>query len=154
MRTLDDVQHDVRTIVESENFLPEISTYLRTIVNVLKDAKETEMKVQDRNKTYVDQRRRPQPDFDIGTEVLVSTHVLSNMSKGVTSKFVPKRDGPYVITRKIGSSTYKVSSPDNLNIPLGTYHASALTLYRGTNSADPPAPVHPIRKRGRPKKFQ
>lgn len=152
MRTLDDVQHDVRSIVESENFIPEISTYLKTIVNILKDAKETEIKIQDKNKTYVDQRRRPQPDFDIGTKVLVNCHVLSKASKGITSKFVPKRDGPYVITRKIGSSTFEVSSPENLNTPLGTYHASALTIYKGNNSADSPAPVNPLRKRGRPKK--
>lgn len=154
MRTLDDVQHDVKTIVESENFIPEITSYLKTIIKVLKDARETEMKIQDKNKVYVDQHRRSQPNFDIGVEVLVDTHTLSNASKGISSKFVPKRDGPYIITRKVGSSAYEVSSPSNLNIPLGTYHASALTLYNGTSTNIMPAPVHPIRKRGRPKKYQ
>lgn len=152
MRTLDDVQHDVRSIVESENFIPEISTYLQTIVNFLKNAKEREMKTQDKNKVYADQGRRPQPDFIIGTKVFVNSHVLSNASKGITSKFIPKRDGPYVITRKIGSTSFEVSSPDNINIPLGIYHASALTPYRGTNEDHIPVPVHPMRKRGRPKK--
>lgn len=152
MRTLDDVQHDVRSIIQSENFIPEISTYLQSLVQVLKYAKEMEMKTQDKNKAYVDQHRRLQPDFDIGTYVLVTTHVLSNASKGITSKFMPKRDGPYIITRKIGSSTYEVSSPANPNIPVGTYHASALTIYRGDLSVEVPAPVQPIRKRGRPRK--
>ncbi|XP_075155461.1 uncharacterized protein LOC142228823 [Haematobia irritans] len=151
MRTLDDVKHDVRAIIESENFVPEISTYLRTLVNVLRDAKEAEVKAQDRNKTYVDQNRRSQT-FNIGSQVLVTTHVLSNASKGVTSKFCPKRDGPYVITRKIGSCMYEVASLENPNTPLGTYHTSALTSYRGSNSSDAPAPVIPMRKRGRPKK--
>ena len=154
MRTLDDVQHDVKKIVESENFLQEISTYLKTMVDVLKDAKETEEKSHDKNKTYVDKHRRPQPQIDIGTEVLVRTHILSNAAKGITSKFVPKQDGPYVITKKIGSSTYEVSSPNNLDIPLGTYHASALALYKGSSTKEMPTPVHPIRKRGRPKRAQ
>lgn len=40
MRTLDDGQHDVKSVIESENFIPEISSYLKTVANVLKDAKE------------------------------------------------------------------------------------------------------------------
>ncbi|KNC27299.1 hypothetical protein FF38_06727 [Lucilia cuprina] len=114
---------------------------------VLKDEKETEMKIQDKNKTYVYQQRRPRPNFEVGTEVLVTTHVLSNVSKGITSKFVPKRDGPYIITKQIGSSTYEVSSPDNLTI-----HASTFTLYKGTNVRNNPVPVHPMKRRGRPRK--
>ena len=55
------------------------------------------MKIQDKNKTYVDQQRRPQPNFEIGTEVLVATYVGSNTNKGRTSTFLPKRDGPYII---------------------------------------------------------
>lgn len=152
MRTLDDVQHDVKVIVESENFIPDLSPYLKTIVNILKDAKENEVRIQDKNKFYVDKNRRSQPGFEIASEVLVETHTLSNASKAISSKFVPKRDGPYIITRKVGSTTYEVSSPNNLDIPVGTYHASALTLYRGTNLNEAPAPVHPIRKRGRPRK--
>lgn len=90
--------------------------------------------------------------MEVGTHVLVNTHILSQASKGVTAKFVPKRDGPYVITRKVGSTSYEVASPANLTMPLGTYHASALTVYRGTNDTIQPEPVHPIKKRGRPKK--
>ena len=152
MRTLDDVQHDVRAITQSENFIPNITTYLQGMINVLKDAKESEVKTQDRNKAYVDPHRRPQPHFDIGTKVLVNTHILSNAAKGVSSKFVPKRDGPYIITRKHGSSIYEVASPNDCNVPLGAYHASALTIYRGSEVM--PQPVNPIRKRGRPKRYQ
>lgn len=152
MRTLDDVQHDVKSIVETENVINELSKYLKTMVNFLGNAKELEMKAQDKNKIYMDKRRRPHENFDVGTKVLVNTHVLSNSAKVVTSKFVPKRDGPYVITRKIGSTSFEVSSPENLNIPLGTFHSSALTLYKGANSDQLPTPKYPLRKRGRPKK--
>ncbi|XP_073811717.1 uncharacterized protein [Musca autumnalis] len=152
LRTLDDVQNDLRSIVERENFVPQISTYLRNLSSILKDSKECEQERQDANKNLYDSHRRSQPNFNVGATVMVTTHVLSQASKGVTSKFVPKRDGPYIITKKIGSTSYEVASPENINTPLGTYHASALTLYTDDNSNIIPKPVHPIRKRGRPRK--
>lgn len=155
LRTFDDVQHDIRAITESENFIPQITPYLRNMTENFKNAKEKESMMQDRNKKYVDKGRRPQEDITVGSEVLVKTHVLSNASKGVTSKFVPRRDGPYIVTRKIGASTYEVAAKGEQNVPLGTYHASALTLYKGSNNNDEvPTPVQPIRRRGRPKKKQ
>ena len=57
LRTIDDVENDVKLIVESENFIPEILSYLKKMVVVLKDAKETEKKTQDKNKAYDDQHR-------------------------------------------------------------------------------------------------
>ena len=44
----------------------------------------------------------------------MNTHILSNAAKGVTTKFVPK----------VGSLTYEIASPKDLNIPL-----SFLNLY-------------------------
>ncbi|XP_054746748.1 uncharacterized protein LOC129251374 [Anastrepha obliqua] len=120
MRTLDDVQHDVRAIVESETFIPQISLYLRNITENLKPAKEIEQRLQDKNKTFVDKHRRPQTSDNAHSE---------SSSTGHTAKFVPKRDGPYVIARKIGSTSYEIASRENLNMPLGTYHVSPLTLY-------------------------
>ena len=51
--------------------------------------------------------------------ILVTTHVLSKTGKNVMAKVVPKRDGPYSIVKKIGSSTYQVAANDNLNMPIG-----------------------------------
>ena len=135
-----------------------MTTFYRKLLRIYKtttvpkDAKEIEHRQQDRNKANVDQCRLPQPNFNVGSQVLVTTHVLSKTGKKVMAKFVPKRDGPYTIVKKIGSSTYQVAANDNLNMPIGDYHASALTLYRGTNSDDQPNPRYPIRRRGRPKK--
>lgn len=151
LRTADDVEHDLRTIVESENLFPQITPYLRSLANTLKLAREAEQQMQDRNKKYCDQRRRTQPDLKVCSKVLVTTHVLSNATKGITSKFVPKRDGPYIITNKKGSSSFEIAKGNEPNVPLGTYHVSALTPYRGLQHDDPPIPVNPLRRRGRPK---
>ena len=62
------------------------------MLNVLKDAKETEQHIQDKNKVYVDKHHPLQHNIDVGTEVMVSTQVLSNAAKGVTSEFIVKRD--------------------------------------------------------------
>lgn len=40
LRTIDDVQHDLKAIVQSENFVAEITPYLHTIVDVFKEVKE------------------------------------------------------------------------------------------------------------------
>ena len=86
LRTLDDVKHDVRSIIESESLIPEISPILKTLTWVFKEAKEIEHSMQDRNKLQYDKQRRPQPTLNIGTKVLVTTHALSQASKGTTAK--------------------------------------------------------------------
>lgn len=43
------------------------------------------MKTQDKNKAYVDHYRRSQSYLEIGDKALVTRHILSNTSKGVTS---------------------------------------------------------------------
>lgn len=104
--------------------------------------------MQDRNKIYADLKRNPQPKINIGDRVLVSTHILSNKNKGLSSKFVPRRDGPYLVINKNGSNSFTVATIETPNIPLATYHTSDLTLYDGREEN----PVYPLRLRGRPKR--
>ncbi|XP_036340634.1 uncharacterized protein LOC118750003 [Rhagoletis pomonella] len=150
-RTIDDVQHDLRSIIQSENFVAEITPYLATLTEVFQAARECERKQQDANKRASNLRRRDQEDLEIGSKVLVTTHVLSNATKGVTSKFAPRRDGPYVIIGKQGSTSYVIAHEDNLQHPLGTYHASSLVPYR-SSSDEYEGPINMIRRRGRPRK--
>ena len=154
LRTINDVAHDLKKIVLSENFLPQITPRLLKLAETLEDARETVEKTQDHNKTYVDKKRRPQVSFKPGDLVLVTSHVLSNAAKGVTSKFVPKRDGPYVIITQVGKTMYQIGNKDAPSIPLGTYHVSAITKFtRDVPSKERlPSPVRLLRKRGRPRK--
>ncbi|XP_017473244.1 PREDICTED: uncharacterized protein LOC108364166 [Rhagoletis zephyria] len=150
-RAIDDVQHDLRSIIQSENFVAEITPYLATLTEVFQAARECEQKQQDANKRASNLRRRDQEDLENGSKVLVTTHVLSNTTKGVTSKFAPRRDGPYVIIGRQGCTSYVITHEDNLQHPLGTYHASSLVPYR--NSSDEyEGPINIIRHRGRPRK--
>ncbi|XP_036341690.1 uncharacterized protein LOC118751035 [Rhagoletis pomonella] len=138
LRTIDDIQHDLRAVIHSENFIAEITPYLSTLAEVFASAREFELRQQDANKALTNPRRRNQENLEIGSKVLVTTHVLSNASKGVTSKFIPRRDGPYVIIAKQGTTAYVIAHEDNLQQPLGTYHASLTPYPSATNASEEP----------------
>lgn len=134
----------------SENFIPQVTPALLRLADTLEMARENVEAVQDRNNRNSDPKRRSDPDYKPGDTVWIDTHTLSNASKQRTSKFSPRRDGPYIIHKKLGASTYQVTSPSQPDIILGCYHTSAITPARISNRNI--QPVQPIRQRGRPKK--
>ncbi|KAH9637830.1 hypothetical protein HF086_005488 [Spodoptera exigua] len=153
LRTYDDVKHDLRQIILSENFVPEITPKLTLLADTLKRAKEVQENKEEKRKKWTDDRRRPAPAFQPGDLVLVAAHVLSNAARYHTAKLAPRRDGPYVILRRHGPCSYEVAHPADPKTPLGSYHSSALSLYQGSAS-NPPNPERPLRRRGRPRKQQ
>ena len=153
MRSPDDAQRDLRSIVEAENFVPEITPSLAMLANTLQEARETHEVAQDKRKEAADKQRRPGENYQVGDLVMIQTHILSNAAKGISSKLSPRRDGPYIVTEKAGPTTYKISTNDKENKPLGTFHTSALEPYIG-ESEEAPQPANPIRGRGRPRKVQ
>ncbi|KAF9405862.1 hypothetical protein HW555_013567 [Spodoptera exigua] len=106
---------------------------------------------EERRKKYVDKQRREDWGYNPGELVLATTHTLSNASRGVSNKFTPRRDGPYIIKKRHGPSSYEIADPQKADVVIGVYHSSALTPYVGESSMLP-APVQPLRKRGRPRK--
>lgn len=150
LRTPDDVKHDIREIVEHDNFVNEVTPHLLMMADTLKRAREIQEMKEEQRKEYVDKRRRACPDYLPGDLVLVNTHVLSKSSQGFSSKLAPRRDGPYIILRRHGASSFEIANKGT-NTPVGTYHASALVRYRTENPVVP-EPTLPIRKRGRPRK--
>lgn len=46
--------------------------------------------------------------YEIGEEVLVAKHSLSNKGEGVCAKFNPKFDGPYRVLKRLGPNLYLV----------------------------------------------
>lgn len=151
LRTSDDVQHDLRAIVYSENFVSEITPKLKLLADTLRQANEATIVTQQRNQKYKDQHTRPDPGYTPGQKVLVTTHRQSNAAKKQTAKFAPRRDGPYIVLQKIGTATYEVALPSNPTTPVGIFHTSALSSYTETSN-DEETPMAPIRKRGRPRK--
>ncbi|XP_063361755.1 uncharacterized protein LOC134650752 [Cydia amplana] len=151
MRSPTEVIHDLRAILDKDNFVPQITPYLRSFLNSLSGIRERVEVQQDKAKQYADASRRPSDEFEVGDLVLLKSHLLSNTSKDVTAKFLPRRDGPYVITEKVSPTTYTIASTDQPDISLGRYHTQDLTRYQG-NDGDIPRPVVPKRNRGRPAK--
>jgi hypothetical protein len=68
-------------------------------------------------------------------------------------KLAPRRDGPYIVLHQNGPTSYVLAARDKPAEPLGTYHVSQLTPYLESEDAAP-KPIHPIKKRGRPRKNQ
>ncbi|KAF4525817.1 hypothetical protein B566_EDAN009925 [Ephemera danica] len=58
-------------------------------------------------KEKYDAKRRGE-NFDIGDLVWRDVHCLSDKAKGVAASLMPKRDGPYKITEKIGENVYRL----------------------------------------------
>lgn len=150
LRTAEAVSRDLRAIISSENFIAEVTPHLLRLADTLDDAHRTADQQQDTRKVYADATRRPSPEYCPGDFVWVATHLLSRIKDRFSSKLAPKRDGPYLILREQGAATYEVASMEDPATPIGTYHASALTPFTGR--PEDLVPLHPIRKRGRPRK--
>lgn len=151
LRTADDATHDLREIVQSENFVPEITPKLLQIADTLKRVKEAQEGKEETRKQYVDQYRRSSPVYAPGDLVLTTLHPISKAAQGVSAKFMPRRDGPYIIVQQHGPTSYQIALPATPDTVIGTYHSSMLVPYHG-KTASVPDPVKPLRKRGRPKK--
>lgn len=140
------VMHDVRPIIESTNIIPELIPELLRMNETIHAALEHQAsggRVNEPNSLTL-------PTFKQGDLVLIKTHTLSSASEGRTTKFMPRRDGPYVIQDLAGPNTYRVSDREGQLI--GLHSASDLTKYVARDEEEAlPQPTNPIKRRGRPK---
>ncbi|GFX16743.1 gag-Pol polyprotein [Trichonephila clavipes] len=146
LRTVDDVVQDFKSVVHNDNFVAEITPYLKRFATITEDIRE-------RIETKQDQRKSNMIKITVQSIILLEIKfgllyipsVVQRTRK--LPKFMPKRDGPYLIlTPK--SPTYVIASLANPSEPIATYHTSALTPVKDINTS----PVAPLRKRGRPRK--
>lgn len=142
LKTIFDVTNDFRAVVQNENFIPEITPYLLKMNDVISVARETHEQEQDKRKERVDVKRR-HIVFNVGDKVMVCLHTHSDAAKGFTSKFAPRRDGPYVIKEVKSPTSYLVADVDGRAI--GSYHVSMLSPFTGDDSQEP---VRPVGRRG------
>lgn len=156
LRAPNDNLYDLRQVVDVENFVPRITPYLRKLTQVLQESKEILTHEQDHVKKISD-NRRVSSNFNIGDKVLVKTHVLSSKQKGISSKFAPKRDGPYLVKEVVTPTTYLLTTCDKDRHEIGRYHARDIYLYHEkvteSSTSGIPTPLLPKRKRGRPKRY-
>jgi hypothetical protein len=152
LRFPDDAERDLRAIVQSDTFVPEITPHLMKLAEVFRQAQAHNEQRRDTQKSRVDQQRRPAPDYQPGDPVLVATNPLSNLERGFSAKLAPRRDGPYVIVEKCGPASYEIASFENPEEKLGKHHSSALSPYVGEITPST-QPLLPKRKRGRPRRL-
>ena len=138
-------------MIQNDNFVAEITLYLRKFAKLSTEIKDLVESKQDKRKEFADKRRRNAPRYTPGDKVWVTTHPISSKSKDRSAKFAPRRDGPYVIITQCSPTSYEVANVNSPEVPLGTYHTSALRPYI-ENPRARTEPILPLRKRGRPKK--
>ncbi|CAK1594924.1 unnamed protein product [Parnassius mnemosyne] len=134
----------------SNNVL-QITPYLLKLADSLSEAKENIEHQQDLRKLQADSDRRDSDPLQEGDLVLMKSHVLSNANKGVTSKFIPKQNGPYVISKQVSPTTYILTSQKTGEV-VGKYHVSDRRKYHDRGGKECPESVAPKRRRSRPRK--
>ncbi|GFV12985.1 gag-Pol polyprotein [Trichonephila clavipes] len=127
LRTLDQVNTDLRSVIHNDNFVPEFTPYLKRFEGYMSQIKENIEMSQDRQKTYADKSRRPSPNYKVNDLVWVKLHPLSKASQNRSAKLMPRRDGPYIVLSQRSPTTFVVASCDKPDEPLDIYHTSALT---------------------------
>ncbi|KAH9639662.1 hypothetical protein HF086_017656, partial [Spodoptera exigua] len=95
-----------------------------------------------KRKDYVDRHRRKLPEYQPGDMVLVNLHPISKGSQGISAKFAPRRDGPYIIKEQHGPASFKLASVADPGTSIGLYHASALTPYKRGDEMTAPNPFN------------
>lgn len=148
LRTPDHVRYDVRPIEEVVNLVPELLPSLRRMRETAREVLEFE----DRSFEAVAETR-PQnlPRFKPGDLVLLKTHVRSDKRQGVSRKLAARRDGPYRIIQRLGPNVFELGRTED-NESIGKFSATDMFEFTPRDEEDePPAPVRPVRKRGRPR---
>ncbi|GFW19963.1 retrovirus-related Pol polyprotein from transposon 412 [Trichonephila clavipes] len=145
LRTLDQVNTDLRSVIHNDNFVPECAPYLQHFEGYMSQIKENIEKSQDRQNTYADKSRRPSPNYKVNDLVCVKLHPLSKASQSISAKLMPRRDGPYIVLSQRSPTTFVVASCDKPYELLGVHHASALTPF--LNGTETQSPVVPQEKR-------
>ncbi|GFW71615.1 integrase catalytic domain-containing protein [Trichonephila clavipes] len=149
LRTPSEVVNDIRVVIQNDNFVPEITPYLKNFPKFSTQIRAVIEEQQDSRKFYADKKRKAAPTYQPGEHVFVASHPLSNAAQGRSAKLMPRRDGPYMILTQRSPSSYEIASLDNPGGPLGVYRTSALTPCNN----DKVKPLIPLRKRGRPPKI-
>jgi hypothetical protein len=97
-------------------------------------------RAQNRQKSYADQRRSPDPDYAVGTEVLLSSKHIPLKHPG-SYKLLPRWLGPFRVAKCISSVAYKLELPASMARIHPGFHASLLKPYRSDGTYRPPPPV-------------
>ncbi|GFT26232.1 retrovirus-related Pol polyprotein from transposon 297 [Trichonephila clavipes] len=112
------------------------------------------MRNESRKETGLSERknfdRRRRKYYKPGDKVWVTIHPISRNNR--SRKFIPKKEGPYLILTLRSPVVYEIADPANPHQALGTYHISALKDYQEHETERNTGFVALLKKKGRPKK--
>ncbi|GBO19924.1 hypothetical protein AVEN_100151-1 [Araneus ventricosus] len=129
LRTTDDATHDLRALIDNDNFVTEITPYLKRFARLTAEIKHHVEQKQDKRKTYYDRRRR-QAFYKPGDQVIwVTLHPINKSQNRKSRKFMPRREGPYLVITNRSLITYDIADPAKPDEVLGTCHISTLRAY-------------------------
>ncbi|GFU60449.1 transposon Tf2-11 polyprotein [Trichonephila clavipes] len=97
LRTPSEVVNDILVVIHNDNFVPEITPYLKKFAKFSTQIREVVEQQQDSWKFYADKMRKAAPTYQPGEHAFVASHPLSNAAQGRSAKLMPRTDGPYVI---------------------------------------------------------
>ncbi|GJT72575.1 hypothetical protein Tco_1031861 [Tanacetum coccineum] len=81
---------------------------------------------QDRQKSYVDQKRKPM-EFEVGDRVMLKVSPWKGVVRfGKRGKLNPRYVGPFKVLTKVGKVSYRLELPQELSRVYHTFHVSNL----------------------------
>ncbi|GFX95210.1 pro-Pol polyprotein [Trichonephila clavipes] len=86
LRSPSEVVNDIRVVIQNDNFVPEITPYLKKFAKFSTQIREEVEEQQDSRKFYADKKRKAAPTYQPGEHVFVASHPLSNDAQGRSAK--------------------------------------------------------------------
>ncbi|GFW67994.1 integrase catalytic domain-containing protein [Trichonephila clavipes] len=80
LRTPSEVVNDIRIFIPNDNFVPEITPYLKKFAKFSTQIREV-VEEQDSRKFYADKKRKAAPTYQPGEHVFVASHPLTTLRK-------------------------------------------------------------------------
>ena len=110
---------------------------VQSMSSIMQEAKKHLLATQNRQKSYVDTKRR-EISFDVGTQVLLS---ISNTKLKLpkAKKLLPRWIGSFKALKRVGKVAYRLALPGTLKIH-DVFHISFLKSYKTFGKVQPPSP--------------
>jgi hypothetical protein len=119
---------------------PAVTKFVADLQTAVNKAKTLLLAAQNRQKTYADKRRSPDPDYAVGQEVLLSSKNIPLKHPG-SHKLLPRWLGPFRVAKRISSVAYKLELPSTMSRLHPVFHVSLLKPYYSDGPYQPPPPV-------------
>ncbi|GFU98655.1 integrase catalytic domain-containing protein [Trichonephila clavipes] len=89
LRPPSEVVNDIRVVIQNDNFVPEITPYLKKFAKFSTQIREVVEEQQDSRKFYADKKRKAAPTYQPGEHVFVS---ITSAEQGRSAKLRARRD--------------------------------------------------------------